>query len=246
MRTFILLFLYVVIVVLSIPVLLICGLFRWLPPIVFVGRSGVRLGRVVLGVRLEVSGREHVDFDKTYVYMPNHLSFLDGPMMFIVLPCFMRVIAKQELFRIPILAQAMRVAEFIPVDRKGQEGGKKAIQRAVRLIREKGHPFLIFPEGTRSLDGRLQRFRRGGFYLALETGTPIVPVSIIGSYELMPKKAFFTKRGTIKVKIHPPVSVDGYDEETMPRLIETVREAVAAGVRDTVNPNLPAGDRKES
>lgn len=240
-----LLFLYAIIIVLAIPVLLICGIFRWLPPIVFVGRSGVRLGKAVLGVRIEVIGCEHVDFDQTYVYMPNHLSFLDGPMMFIVLPCFVRVIAKQELFRVPFLAQAMRVAEFIPVDRKGQEGGKKAIQRAVRLIREKGHPFLIFPEGTRSLDGRLQRFRRGGFYLALETGAPIVPVSIIGSYELMPKKAFFTRRGTIIVKIHPPVSVDSFDVDTMPDLIEQVRETVAAGVRDTVNPNLPEGVRSE-
>jgi 1-acyl-sn-glycerol-3-phosphate acyltransferase len=245
MRTFVLLFLYAIIVVLSIPVLLVCGIFRWLPPIVFVGRSGVRLGKAVLGVRIEVSGCEHVDFDRTYVYMPNHLSFLDGPMMFIVLPCFVRVIAKQELFRVPFLAQAMRVAEFVPVDRKGREGGKKAIQRAVRLIREKGHSFMIFPEGTRSLDGRLQRFRRGGFYLALETGSPIVPVSIIGSYELMPKKAFFTKRGTIRVKIHPPVSVDGFDVDTMPDLIEKVRKTVAAGVRDTVNPNLPAGVRSE-
>jgi 1-acyl-sn-glycerol-3-phosphate acyltransferase len=243
MRTYVLLFLYGIIVVLSIPVLLICGIFHWLPPIVFIGRTGVRLGRIVLGVKLEVSGRENVDFAKTYVYMPNHLSFLDGPMMFIVLPCFVRVIVKQELFRIPFLAQAMRVAEFIPVDRKGREGGKQAIQRAVRLMRERGHPFLIFPEGTRSLDGRLQRFRRGGFYLALETGVPIVPVSIIGSYELMPKKAFFTKRGTIKVHIHTPVPVDGYTLETMPDLIERVREAVEAGLKATENPNLPAEAR---
>ncbi|MGB2907809.1 MAG: lysophospholipid acyltransferase family protein [Candidatus Aminicenantaceae bacterium] len=232
-------FLYVVIAILAIPVLLICGIFRWLPPIVFVGRSGVRLGRSVLGVKLEVSGQENVDFDQTYVYMPNHLSLVDGPMMFIVLPCFMRVIAKQEIFRIPFLGQAMRVAEFIPVDRKGREGGKKAIQRAVCLIREKGHSFLVFPEGTRSLDGQLQKFRRGGFHLALETGAPIVPISIIGSFELMPKGAFFTKRGTIKIKIHAPVSVEGHDVSTMPRLIETVREMVAAGIRDTVNPNLP-------
>ncbi len=236
MRTFVL---YVIIAILAIPVLLICGIFRWLPPIVFVGRSGVRLGRAVLGVKLEVSGQENVDFSQTCVYMPNHLSLVDGPMMFIVLPCFMRVIAKQEIFRVPFLGQAMRVAEFIPVDRKGREGGKKAIQRAVQLMLEKGHPFMVFPEGTRSLDGQLQRFRRGGFYLALETGAPIVPISIIGSYELMPKGAFFTRKGTIKIKIHPPVSVEGHDVSTMPYLIETVREIVAAGIRDTVNPNLP-------
>jgi 1-acyl-sn-glycerol-3-phosphate acyltransferase len=238
MRTILLLVMYVLIAVLAVPVLLICAVFHWLAPIVFIGKTSVRLGRFLLGVRLDVSGLEFLDPDSTYVYMPNHLSLLDGPLMFIVLPRFMRVIAKQELFRIPIFGHAMRIAEFIPVDRKGREGGKRAIQRAIRLLNEKRHSFLIFPEGTRSRNGRMQPFKRGGFYLAIESNTPIVPVSISGSFELMPKGAFFTKRGTIRVNIQAPISVDGYNKDTMPQLIEAVREAVSSGIQDSVNPHL--------
>jgi 1-acyl-sn-glycerol-3-phosphate acyltransferase len=238
MRTFILLLLYILIGILSIPLLLVCALFGWLEPMVFIGRSGIRLGRLVLGLKIEVTGMERVDPGSTYIFMPNHISLLDGPLMFIVFPQFVRVIVKRELFRIPILAQAMRIAEFIPVDRKGREGGKQAIQRSIRLIQEKGHSFLIFPEGTRSRSGRLQTFRRGGFYLALETGSPIVPVSIIGSFELMPKGAFFTRRGTIRVVIHDPIPVKGINKESMPSLIEATRDKVLEGITFTPNPNL--------
>ncbi len=230
MRTLALLFLYVLIALIAIPVLVVCSLFHWLQPVIFIGTSAVRLGRVILGIKLEVTGLEQIDPDTTYVIMPNHLSLMDGPLMFIIYPRFMRVIAKQELFRVPVLAQAMRLAEFIPVDRKGQEAGKKAILRAVQLIREKGHSFLIFPEGTRSRDGLLQKFRRGGFYLALQSKTPILPVSIAGSYELMAKGAFFTKRGTIKVAFHSPVPTSDYDEAHMSSLMETVRSVIAGGI----------------
>lgn len=238
MRTFALLFLYILIALIAIPVILVCSLFHWLKPVVFIGVSAVRLGRVILGIKLEVTGLEQIDPDTTFVIMPNHLSLVDGPLMFIIYPRFMRVIAKQELFRIPILAQAMRIAEFIPVDRKGQEAGKKAIERAVQLIREKKQSFLIFPEGTRSRDGQLQKFRRGGFYLALQSETPILPVSIVGSYELMSKGAFFTKRGSIKVAFHSPISISGHDESSMPRLIEAVRSVIVGGIDGMSNTNL--------
>jgi len=236
MRTFLLLFLYVLIAVLALPVLLISALFRWLPPLIFIGRSAVRLGRIVLGVKLEVFGLERLDLQRSYIFMPNHLSLLDGPLMFVVVPRFMRVIVKRELFRIPILGQAMRVGEFVPVDRKGREGGKKAIQRAIRLQNEKDYPFLIFPEGTRSRDGRLQSFRRGGFYLAIESGTPIVPVSLSGSYQLMPKGAFFTKRGCIKVVFHDPVELEGFSTNNLSDLMDRVREAVAEGIDPAWDP----------
>ena len=241
MRSLLLLMMYVLIAVLAVPVMLICAVFHWLAPLVFIGRTAVRLGRIILGVRLDVSGLERLEPDATYVYMPNHLSLLDGPLMFIVIPSFMRVIAKQELFRIPIFGQAMRIAEFIPVDRKGQEGGKRAIQKAIRLLKEKRHSFLIFPEGTRSRTGSMQPFRRGGFYLAIESGTPIVPVSISGSFELMPKGAFVAKRGTIRVIIQEPIPVDGYSIDTMPQLIEAVRGSVSSGIQDSVNPHLESG-----
>lgn len=233
MRTLVLLCFYVVIAVLAIPVIIFCWILQWVEPLFCVGRMGIHLGRIVLGVRIEVEGREHIDEGRTYVYMPNHESFLDGPLMFIVIPQFIRVIIKKELFRIPILAQGFKVGGFIPVDRKGQSGGKKAVEKAVHLIKTKKHSFMVFPEGTRTLDGNLQRFRRGGFYLALHSGVPIVPISINNAFELMPKHSFFTKRGTIRVKIHDPVPMDGYSEANLDELMDRVRNTVLSGLEDS-------------
>ncbi len=232
MRTLLLLLLYVIIAVLAIPLIIVCAIFKWVYPLYFVGRTGVHLGRLILGVRIEAVGLEKIESQKTYVFMPNHESFLDGPMMFIITPQFMRVILKKEIFRVPILTQGMKVAEFIPVDRKGQKGGREAIKRAVRLIQDKKHSFLIFPEGTRTRNGKLQRFRRGGFYLALQSQVPIVPVSINGSFELMPKGSFFTKKGTIRVKLHAPVPMEGFSEANLDALMDRIYNTVLSGLED--------------
>jgi len=233
MRTLLLLFMYVIIAILVIPLIFVCAIFKWVHPLYIVGRFGINLGRLILGVRIEVAGLEKIEIFKTYVFMPNHESFLDGPMMFVITPQFMRVIVKKEIFRIPILTQAMKVAEFIPVDRKGRSGGRKAIEKAVQLIHDKKHSFLIFPEGTRTLDGKLQRFRRGGFYLALQSQVPIVPVSINGSFELMSKGSFLTKRGTIRVKLHAPVPVEGYSGANLDVLRDRIYSTVLSGLEDS-------------
>jgi len=232
MRTLLLLLLYVIIAILIIPLILLCAIFKWVYPLYFVGRTAIHLGRMILGVHIETVGLDKIENSRTYVFMPNHESFLDGPLMFIVTPKFMRVIQKKEIFRVPILAQGMKVAEFIPVDRKGQSGGREAIEEAVRLIQEKKHSFLVFPEGTRSLDGKLKRFRRGGFFLALHSQVPIVPVSINGSFELMPKGSFFTKRGTIRVKLHDPVPMTGYSKDNLDELVDRVRNTVLSGLEE--------------
>jgi 1-acyl-sn-glycerol-3-phosphate acyltransferase len=112
------------------------------------------------------------------------------------------------------------------VDRKGTEGGKKSIAQAAKLMREKGYSFLIFPEGTRSRDGKLQPFRRGGFFLALEGGAPIVPVSIRGTFEIWPKGQRAARRGKVSVVFHDPVPVAGFAPATMGELMERVRQAI--------------------
>jgi 1-acyl-sn-glycerol-3-phosphate acyltransferase len=162
--------------------------------------------------------------------MPNHLSFLDGPLLFLVIPKPVRVILKKEIFKIPVIGMAMKNVEFVPVDRKGIRGGKISIDSAARLIKEKGYSFLIFPEGTRSLDGELQKFRRGGFFLAADSQTPIVPVTIRGTFKIMPKGAAFVKRGLIKIIFHPPVLVDGFDKSNMPELMESARNTIQLGL----------------
>jgi 1-acyl-sn-glycerol-3-phosphate acyltransferase len=175
-------------------------------------------------------GLEGLDKKKAYVFMPNHLSFLDGPLMFMIIPRAVRIILKKEVFRIPIIGWAMKIAEFIPVDRKGIRGGKKSVDRAIGLMRERGYDFLIFPEGTRSLDGKLKSLKRGGFFMAVSSQTDIVPVSIQGTLELMPKGQLSVKRGKIKVVFHPAISVQDYTLDNLPNLLEKVRLAISSGL----------------
>ena len=179
---------------------------------------------------LEVSGLENIDRKKSSIFMCNHLSALDGPLLFMIIPQPIRVILKKESFRIPIIGQAMRLVGFVPVDRKGLKGGKKSIDQAAHLIKEKGFSFLIFPEGTRSRDGKLQVFKRGGFFLALNSQADVIPVSIQGTFELMPKASFFIKKGRVKIDFHPAVSVQGLNHDAIPQVIDKVRGAMHSGL----------------
>jgi 1-acyl-sn-glycerol-3-phosphate acyltransferase len=230
MRTILVLFIYILFAVLLVPILLFCYLIRCDQLIISIGKRALRLGQKILGIQVEVSGVEEIDKKIPYIFMPNHLSLIDGPMLFMLIPQAVRVIIKKEVFKVPIIGQAMRQVGFIPVDRKALKGGKASIDHASKMIIEKGFSFLIFPEGTRSRDGKLQPFKRGGFFLALASQVPVVPVSIEGSYELMPKGAFFAKKGKIEVTFHPPVSVQEFDRQSLPRLIDKVRDIVQSGL----------------
>lgn len=229
MRTIILLLIYCILVLLLLPVLLISYLGKWTKPLIAISKWALYLGKKILGIQLEVNGLEGIDKNMPYVFMANHLSFVDGPLLFMIIPQYVRVILKKEVFRIPIIGQGMRHVGFIPVDRKRLKGGKKSIDKASSLIKEKGFSFLIFPEGTRSRDGKLLPLKRGGFFVALNAQVPIVPVSIKGTYELMPRGSFFVKRGKIKVLFHPPFPVHGFDRENLSLLVEKVRNIILSG-----------------
>jgi 1-acyl-sn-glycerol-3-phosphate acyltransferase len=226
MRTAALVFLFVFYLVFLIPALPLCALFRLRDPLISVATGLVRLGRHVLGIKMEISGLDRLDPRTAYIFMSNHLSFLDGPLLMSYLgrPC--RVILKKSILRVPVLGTGMRYVGFVPVDRKKAQGGKKSIDLAARLIKERGHSFLIFPEGTRSRDGNLQAFKRGGFFLALASGAPIVPVTIRGTFELMPKGQLYARRGKVRIAFHAPVPVEDYTRDNMGGLMDKVREAV--------------------
>jgi len=230
MRTLIILLIYILIIIVLIPVLFICILVRVRQPILAIGKWAMKLGKVVLGLKLDVRGVEAIDKRSPYVFMANHLSLLDGPLLYMLIPQAIRVILKKEVFRIPLVGLGMRLVDFIPVDRKGIRAGKLCIEKASRLMREKNYSFLIFPEGTRSRDGNLQPFKRGGFFLALASQAAILPVSIKGSFELMPKGSFFVKRGKIKVVFSTPVSVRGFNRENLHQLVERVRGVIQSGL----------------
>jgi len=197
--------------------------------LIHIGQWAVRVGCRVLGLRVRVSGFERVQPGVPCIFMANHLSFLDGPLLAMAVRRTARIILKKSIFRIPILGIAMRHVGFVPVDRKGTKGGQRSLRRAARLVREKGYSFLLFPEGTRSRDGKMRPFRRGGFFLALESGAPVVPVTIEGTFELMPKGQWYARGGEVRIVFHDQVPVEGYGPETMPELMERVRAAVASG-----------------
>jgi 1-acyl-sn-glycerol-3-phosphate acyltransferase len=183
-----------------------------------------------LGIKVDVIGRESIDRKKTCIFMANHLSYIDGPLLFWLIPQSVRVLIKKEAFRYPIIGLGMRLAGFVPVDRSGLKSGKKSIDKAAELIRKRRYSFLIFPEGTRSRDGHIQPFRRGALFLAVNSQAPVIPVSISGSYDLMPKGSLSKKKGRIKVMFHPEVSVQGLSKDDIPDLMKKIRDLIISGL----------------
>ncbi len=231
-RTVVLALVLVVLFILVAPVMLLGILVGVRDPLIGIGLWAVRLGLRILGIRVAVSGLDRIDPRTAYVFMPNHQSFLDGPLVMEVIPGTPRVILKKSILGIPVLGPAMRHVGFVPVDRKGAQGGKRSIALAAKLMRERGYSYLIFPEGTRSLDGGLQPFRRGGFFLALAGGAPIVPVTIRGTFELMPKHQWYARAGRVEVLFHGPVPVEGRTESDLHSLMEEVRRVIMSGLEE--------------
>lgn len=229
-RTAILLIFYLVLVILLTPVLIVFWPLGIRDPLLTVGKWAMGVSRRILGLKVEVCGLEHLEPTRPYVFMANHLSFLDGPALFYVIPRKVRVILKKSVFKIPVVGPGMKFVGFVPVDRKRAAGGKRSIDRAIRMMNERGYSFLIFPEGTRSRDGRLQTFKRGGFFLAIGSGAPIVPVTIKGTYELMPKGKFWPMPGKIQFIFHSPVPAAGLTTDDIPQLMEQVRQRIASSL----------------
>lgn len=189
----------------------------------WVGRSGAWLA----GVRLTIHGRENVIPGQSYIFMSNHASNLDPPIVVPAIPGRTSVLVKKELFRIPVLGIAMRLASLVPVDRTNRESAITSMHRAADVLRS-GLYMTIFPEGTRSLDGRLQPFKKGPFYLAEQTGAAVVPVSIAGTNHAWPKHRFAMKPGPVTVTLHKPISLQEVGDRTA--LMAAVRAAIEDGL----------------
>ena len=178
------------------------------------------------GLRLESEVAQGVDSNRPVVYMANHQSLFDIPVLFVTLPGQARMLAKESLFRIPIFGWAIRLGGFISIDRQDRSRAKESINTAVDRLRS-GTSALIFPEGTRSLDGRLAAFQRGGVLLALKSGLPIVPVGIEGTLEVQRKNSFAIRPHHVTVRYGEPIEMDGLGIRDRAALSDRVREAVA-------------------
>jgi 1-acyl-sn-glycerol-3-phosphate acyltransferase len=178
------------------------------------------------GVRLRVRSRTTFDPKRSYVVMPNHLSTVDIWAIFIAVPVPLRFIAKKQLGQIPLFGWAMRAGRFIFIDRQNAVSARRTIDQAADRIR-KGCSVVIFPEGTRSRDGQLGPFKKGGFHLAINSGAEVVPVAIRGTREVMPRGAALIRRGVVDIEIGEPISTAGLGPNDRQALLEQVRARLA-------------------
>lgn len=192
----------------------------------WIARNGLRLA----GVHVEIEGKEHIDPGATYIFMCNHVSNLDPPVLIVNLPRRSSVLVKKELFQVPILGQAMRLGDLVPVDRRNREAAVNSMREA-EAVMAKGLNMMVFPEGTRSRDGRLLPFKKGPFYLAMDSGVPVVPVTILGSETLMPKGSSLIHPGRVRLVFHKPL---------LPSQFSDKEELIAATQREITSALAPA------
>ena len=192
-----------------------------------IARLWARLILRTTGVRVEVSGLERLDSRSSYVLAANHQSIYDIPILFASLPLQLRIVAKDSLGRVPFLGWHLQRTGHLLVDRRNP--GAAIVAKMRRLVSE-SHSLIVFPEGTRSVDGAVGRFKKGPFLVALDAQLPVVPVSLAGSRHVMRKGHLTVSPGTVRLMIHPPVSTTGVTRATLGTFAERVRELVRAQV----------------
>ena len=225
-------FVFVVILVLSIPSAVI-----FIPLTVITGNVGplynvvcfiVRVGYFVGGMRFRVEGRENIPPGRACIFMANHVSNLDPPALISRIPGRSSGFSKRAVFNMPIFGYCLKLGEFIPVDRLGTAAGAQQSVATAKRILDKGLHITTFVEGTRSRDGRMLPFKKGPFYLAMQTGAPCIPVSIYGTETMLAKGSFGIKPGTAHIIFHAPVNPSDY--ATREELSQAVRTAIASGL----------------
>jgi 1-acyl-sn-glycerol-3-phosphate acyltransferase len=201
----------------------------------------VRTSLQIAKIDVRIEGVENIP-PGVCILAANHISNVD-PLAFVpAIPRRVSLLVKKELFRIPILSTAMRMAKFVPVDRGDKEAAAASVDVAVRVLKE-GLSFAVYPEGTRSSDGRLRPFKKGTFVMAILSGVPIVPVSISGAQHLMKKGEWTMQPGEVVVRFGPAVDASEYTMERRSELLARVGELVAAGLPEDQQPRPSSASR---
>jgi 1-acyl-sn-glycerol-3-phosphate acyltransferase len=192
---------------------------------------------------VETHGLENLDPARTYIFMSNHVSNLDPPIITPLIPRRTSVMAKKDLLSYPILGRAMRIGSMVPVDRGNRDAGIESVRIAKQVVQQ-GLNMTIYVEGHRSFDGKLLPFKKGPFYLAIECGVPVVPITITGTHYLMPKGRFAIKPGTAKVIFHPPIEPANFGDREC--LMEKVRAVIDSGLPEEFRQSASAAERERS
>jgi 1-acyl-sn-glycerol-3-phosphate acyltransferase len=186
-----------------------------------------RLICILCGVSVHAEGLEKLKANQTYIFAANHQSQFDIFVLHGYLKCDFRWLAKKELFQMPIWGGAMQAAGYIPIDRSHGRRALKSLEEAARQI-SAGTSVVVFPEGTRSLDGKLQPFKPGGIILAIKSGMPLVPVAIKGTYEILPKGRLLMKPGLISLRIGDPIDTRDFKMKQRHELAKHLETEVLA------------------
>src|ERR1700723_2755352 len=197
-------------------------------PLYNISQIIVRIGYRLVGIHIVASGQQNVPPNTACIFMANHVSNLDPPALLPRIPGRTSAFVKSSLMKVPVFGWALRLGEFVPVSRDGSISGAQASVAAARAVLEKGIHITTFVEGTRSPDGRMLPFKKGPFYLAMQTGAPCISISLFGTETMMKKGSQRISPGTAHIVFHPPIYPA--DFATREELMEAVRAAIASGL----------------
>jgi len=231
---FIAFFLSLYIIVVGIPLLLWTLISKKPDALYWAGVKGVMFFVRSVGVKVEVSGKERIPAEAC-LFMANHTSSADAPAVVGAIPRRIAILLKKSLFAYPIVGQAFTLAHFIPVERSNHESAIASLEKATEAMKE-GQSFLIYPEGTRSHDGRLGEFKRGAVVMAIKAGVPIVPMVCAGAQKVMEKRSFVIRPGVITVEFLEPIDASAYSFEQREELNARVKAAMAAALPEDQKP----------
>lgn len=234
---FIAVFLSLYILIVGPPLLIYTLLSKHVDPLYWGGVKGVMAFVRMVGVKVRVVGLERIP-PGVCLFIANHTSSADAPAVVGAIPRRIAILLKESLFKWPIVGQAFTLAHFIPVNRSQRESAIASVEKATQAMRE-GQSFLIYPEGTRSPDGRLQEFKKGAVVMAINARVPIVPMACSGAHRVMEKRSLVIRPGEILVEFLPPIDASQYTFEQRDELNERLRAAMAAGLPEDQRP-LPA------
>jgi 1-acyl-sn-glycerol-3-phosphate acyltransferase len=225
---FIVVFLSLYILILGPSLLLYTLVSKQIDPLYWAGVKGVMFFVRAVGVRVRVKGRANIP-GGVCLFVANHTSSADAPAVVGAIPRRIAVLLKESLFKWPIVGQAFMLAHFIPVNRSDRESAIASVERAADAMKA-GQSFLIYPEGTRSPDGRLQEFKKGAVALAIKAGVPIVPVLCSGAHRVMAKRSLVIHPGEILVEFLEPIDAAKYTWDERDTLRQRVHDVMAEGL----------------
>ena len=231
---FVAIFLSLYILIVGPPLLVYTVITKDPDPIYWGGVKGVMFFVRAVGVRVRVKGTERIP-KGVCLFVANHTSSADAPAIVGAIPRRVAILLKDSLFKWPIVGQAFRSAHFIPVNRSARDSAIASVEKATEAMKA-GQSFLIYPEGTRSPDGRLQEFKKGAVVMAIKAGVPIVPMVCSGAHRIMEKRSLVIRPGEIVVEFLEPMDTSKYQFEERDVLNKMVHDAMAAALPEDQKP----------